>query len=695
MSMDKRLPLLLAAALLLGAAVLLDTMDGGDGNGGTEMWEILPATSQGGFLRPTMELRELSGGWIPVQNGMPVPSFEPQRRLTMPLGGEWRKERFDSGNERSMAPRSREWVTLVEAESGGRTGESYEDSAWAATILPRPENTMTDEESPSGAEHYENGVWYRRAFELGKEWNGKAVTLKSLGINYVCDIWINGKWAGYHEGGFTPFALDVTPLVKEGANTIVIRVDNPPWGSRIDTIPAIKDTDFFNYTGVIQDLYLEAAPYAYLARLDVVPLDEQGTIRVKAVVENRSDQAAAVTLTGSLFEAVDDLRQRLASPYADTIIASQAESDGWEEREVALKAREIAAISWDVRIRNPNLWDMEHPNLYVAELKLASGGKEEDGLTTQFGIRTLKTEGSQILLNGNPVFLRGIARHEEWPLFGRTAEWKRIADDLLQIRGLYASMVRTAHYPNHVYTYLLTDRIGLAAMSEIPLWQFETIHYETQEKKRLSDQMWREMIFSQYNRPSVLMWSTQNESKDVLLRKAYNERLVRDSRERYDDGRLITQSAAADQPGAHDESMEPLDVASWTMYFGIFHGGEAYEGTKRFLEETHLRWPDKPILNTEYGYWSREDNSEADTQVRMYEETLRALLEKSAVDSGGRARPDGFLAGIDYWPMYNWYVNHGQWVQTMGLYHMDRETEKPVKLKLERDYAAIAGIKGR
>ncbi|WP_082063181.1 glycoside hydrolase family 2 TIM barrel-domain containing protein [Paenibacillus sp. IHBB 10380] len=132
--------------------------------------------------------------------------------------------------------------------------------------------------------------------------------------------------------------------------------------------------------------------------------------------------------------------------------------------------------------------------------------------------------------------------------------------------NLNANLVRLGHYPNHVYTYLLTDRLGIATMSEVPIWQFDTKHFEIQAEKHLSDQMWREMIFSQYNRPSVLMWSTQNESKDVELRKEYNARVAQDLHDHYDDGRLTTQSAAADQPGANDASMEPLDVAGWTMY---------------------------------------------------------------------------------------------------------------------------------
>lgn len=233
----------------------------------------------------------------------------------------------------------------------------------------------------------------------------------------------------------------------------------------------------------------------------------------------------------------------------------------------------------------------------------------------------------------------------------------------------------------------LLDRMGLLAMSEIPLWQFETEHYEAQTEKRLADQMWREMVFSQYNRPSVIMWSTQNESKDVWSRLAYNERLVADLRENYNDGRLLTQSSAADQPGPHDPSMAPLDVAAWTMYFGIFHGGTYYEGTKQFLEEAHRLFPDKPILNTEFGNWSSGGNERE--QVVTYEETMRALMEQGTVNAEGQVNPDGYVAGIDFWIVYDWYVNHNNWIDTFGIIHMDRKTEKPVASLIRRDYGFI------
>lgn len=641
------------------------------------------------YLQTTFTLKPSHGDFIPYQNGIPVPTFDPQQRRIIRLNGTWRKERFAADHALSMAPRTDFWKEQMEASAGGRTEAAYDDSQWELIQLPRPENRLSGVEAAQAAETYEDGVWYRRNFTI-ERLEGQAYTLKCLGISYVCDLWLNGVWIGYHEGGFTPFAFNVAAALREGENTIAVRVDNPPWGSREDTIPAKADTDFFNYTGIVQDLFIEAVPCVHIARLDVVPQDVNGWVELRAVIENRSNQEATVRYNGQIFEAVSALDVRLSSPYAADIKGERAETEGFAAGMLELQPFDIRFVRWNVNIRQAKLWTMDNPNLYVAELSVETNGGS-DTLATQFGIRTLRTEGTRLLLNEQSVFLRGIAKHEEWPEYGRTAAWDRIAADLLQIGKLNANLVRPGHYPNHVYTYLLTDRLGLATMSEVPMWQFDTVHFEIQAVKRLSDQMWREMIFSEYNRPSVLMWSTQNESKEVGLRTAYNARVAQDLRDHYDDGRLTTQSAAADQPGAHDASMEPLDVAGWTMYFGIFHGGTPYEGTVDFLEKAYACWPGKPILNTEFGHWSQENDEAADRQVEIHQETFRALMEKATISQDGKANQKGFVVGIDFWTMYNWYVNHNQWTQTMGIYHMDRTSEKPVKKYLEADYGKLKG----
>ncbi|EFM10094.1 glycoside hydrolase family 2 sugar binding [Paenibacillus curdlanolyticus YK9] len=642
------------------------------------------------YLQTTLVFKTVDGIEIPFQNGNPVPTFDPQERSIISLNGCWGKKRFEADHDFSMAPRDAGWLEQV-AQNEGMYLVASSDVAWEPHHVPLPENRLTGEAAASAAETYENGVWYQRTFTLAKLDESQVYTLKSLGVSYICDIWINGQWIGFHEGGFTPFAFHVTSYLQEGDNDIRIRVDNPPWGSRIEVIPAEEGTDFFNYTGIIQDLYLEAANAVHLVRADVVPLDTAGKLSIRVVVSNQGSADCSGMVEGVIFEADQACEAFLTSPLASSIKGGQAATEGTLTLPFEAKAGETRVLQFEVTVCNPKLWSLGVPNLYVGEWTLSSSSQTMDTLSTQFGIRTVRTESTRILLNEAPVFLAGIARHEEWPETGRTADWDRIRADLEQIRTINANMVRTGHYPNHVHTYLLLDRFGFAAMSEIPLWQFEKEHYVAQEQRQFADQMWREMVFSQYNRPSVLMWSTQNESKEVALRLEYNRRLVQDLRTKYNDGRLITQSAAADQPGPEDASMEPLDVAGWTMYFGIFHGGTPYEGTREFLENAHRAFPDKPILNTEFGHWTGERDVDSDMQIHIYETTLKALMEQATHNADGQLVPDGYVAGIDFWIMYDWYVNHNNWIDTFGLYHMDRKHGKPLADQLALDYGALVG----
>lgn len=643
-------------------------------------------------LKATLRLETLNDKKFAMQNGIPYPSFEPQDRLQLSLQGEWKKRRFQADHHWTMLERTEGWISKTEELSEGVTSAAFDDSEWERKNLPHPENTLTGKQEVNGAETYEDGVWYRRSFELNGEWENKVLTLKCLGLSYVGDFWLNGEYVGYHEGGYTPFAFDISSFVQAGENTIVIRVDNPPWTSRYDTVPA-TDNDFFNYTGLLQDIYIERTKAAHVVRVDVIPEDVNGKVTIHTVIENRTSVLRKVILSPTFFDTDTSSENWLKEPSAKSICHQEIEVAGLREEELQLSPYETKVVTYSAKINRPNLWSVRVPNLYVAQviLRLKENNEIIDRFYTQFGIRTITTEKTQICLNDTPIFLAGIARHEEWPEHGRTATWSRILSDFLSISQLQINMVRTAHYPNHVYTFIVLDRLGLTAMSEIPLWQFEKEHYEVQEKRQISYQMWREMIFSSYNRPSIIMWSTQNESKDSILRKKYNETLANEVRSLYDDKRLLTQSAAADQPGFEDETMTCLDVAGWTMYFGIFHGSTPYEGTRNFIERAHEKWPDKPILNTEYGIWSNADDSYIEKQVDIYEDVQLALLEKATVTPQGACNRLGYLAGMDYWTVFDWYVNHNKFYQTMGIYHMDRQLKKPLYDEFVKDHKRLMG----
>jgi beta-glucuronidase len=224
-------------------------------------------------------------------------------------------------------------------------------------------------------------------------------------------------------------------------------------------------------------------------------------------------------------------------------------------------------------------------------------------------------------------------------------------------------------------------------MEEIPVWQFDLPSAWAIQNlvRHIHEQMFKEMVFRDYNRPSIVQWSTSNECLDVNNRQTFIQRVNQELDNLYPDGRMVGQSAAADRPGPDDPSQAVCDYAGWTMYFGVFHGNTAYTGTKYFLVDANLAFPQKPIVNTEYGYWSSENGSTAGEQVEIFNDTFRALKQRAAMDSLGNYDCCGYLMAMTWWCAFDWYrMTEG--FQSMGLLHMDRTTEKPVTPLLRAAY---------
>jgi len=648
-------------------------------------------------LGPTLTFRDElieGGGTIPVawQSGLPVPSFDPQNRERVDLGGAWKKQRVDLNTSLSLTARNCTGIGLLEEESEGRQLSDYNDSSWQNKMLPMVENEMPElAGDPEGPEMYEGGVWYRRHVNIPDTWVDQNITLNFLGANYIVDVWVNGQWVGYHEGGYTPFLLDVSKAINPGQdNVIAIRVDNPPWGSRLDTVPAVI-SDWWNYTGIIQDIYLEKIPDLWIVRADFTVPDLSGQVKVKVVLFNTGNTSTRGKLTLQVRDTDSSLNSLTDDPRALSI-STTAVSEPYVSQ-VKVKPNQVIVIEADLQISNPILWEPGNPHLYVIETNMETR-QENDSAAYQFGIRTIQTQDTQLLLNNEPIFLAGIARHEEWPDSGRTASWEKMRDDLLLIRSLGANYVRTAHYPNHIYTYILADRLGLTTSVEIPIWQYTDVEFAAQEKRQIADQMWREMILSGSNRPSILLWSTNNESAYSSRRIDYIDRVVTDFKENYFDGRLVTQSAAADRGGPSDASQASVDIPGWTMYFGIFHGSTYYQGTSEFLHQAHLAYPNQPLLNTEYGIWSSGGGSDIARQIEVFRETYKAFTEVTQLDPQGNINPDGYLVGIVWWTAFDWYSPHSK-LQTMGLYTMDRMHAKPVAAELKNAYQDLRASQSR
>ncbi len=643
--------------------------------------------SQTAALESTLNLNNINGSIIPYQNGIPLPSFEKQKRSKINLSGDWKKKRFNADHNITLSARDENGYLNLINESPGYHLSSYDDSGWENKEIPSVENTMF--EYPTVPEYYEDGVWYRVKFTVDDSLSGKFAKLIFYSVNYVADVWINDEYLGWHEGGYTPFAFDVSSAIKFGEENIVaVRVDNPPWGTRKDIIPFYK-CDWFNYTGIIHDVYFEFTDPVSVIRADVIPQNIDGEFESKITIYNSTDHDQSITAQIQVYEAdVNELN--IISEYAEDLASEIADFTG--ESEYSFTINSNSALVWKptLNVTNPKLWSPQNPDLYVLKLTLLNQGNIIDEYFTQFGLRTIRTEGNKVLLNGNIMFLTGAARHEDHPVYGRSIPKEIIFDDMMLIDSSNINYLRTAHYPNNPYTYLIADRLGITMMEEIPVWWFDNEEeWLIQNNERhIHEQMFREMVFKDYNRPSILFWSTSNECKEETNRIIYNQRVADDLRNNYNDGRLITQSSAGDIPGSGDITQGPLDVAGWTLYFGIFHGSTYFVGTIVFLNQASAAHPGKPIIDTEFGYWSSENNSTLDEQVTVFDETFRAFKCFSPLKTDGTLNSNGFLIGTTWWCVFDWYSHgHPHGYQSMGLISMDRQIKKPVYYTLKENYA--------
>lgn len=523
--------------------------------------------------------------------------------------------------------------------------------------------------------------------------------------NYFTDVWINGRWVGCHEGRYTPFAFDATPYLNYGKeNTIAVRVDNIPWLPDGDKSPEAlkindhnivpyKTCDWWNYGGITREVYLELSPMVSVVRADVKSkfLDEKtAELNVTAVVYNHNQDEVNADVILKIF-ATDIGDNNINEPTAKKIanLRKLISTEGEITRKVNLKAKEAKPIKFNIRLKDIKPWSPEEPTLYVLKVELTDDKKKKlDELYTQFGVREVRVDKDKVKLvfNGGGIFLRGIARHEVFYGESGTSEYgpKCVFGDLKLIKEANANFIRTGHYPNQQQTYILTDRLGLLVWEEIPVYWFEGPELVIQKDVRgIARQMMLEMIYRDFNRPSIIFWGTVNENSWQKERAD----LIRDLREnayKVDGTRLVAQSAAGSDPT--DATQKECDVVGFTTYYGIFYGGSYYHDTKTAMEKSHAAFPDKPIISTEYGIWAPyRDLSQEDVQVEVAKETFNAFKELP------------YVCGATWWAGFDWHTMINE-PQTMGTITMDRKSYKPVYFcvgKKDMNFDEVKGDYGK
>ena len=636
----------------------------------------------------TFEVKEIDGLYMPFQNGIPFPSWEKQDHLYVDLNGAWKVERKSVDHKLTLYNRTPENIKLVEREGADRHKAEYNDGGWKEKQIPGVENPAPD--------RYMDGVWYRRHFTIPSDAAGKYIKLMFEAANYFTDVWINGKWIGCHEGGYTPFAFDIGQYLNYGQdNVIAVRVDNIPWLPNGDSSPEALKTndhnivlyatgDWWNYGGITRNVYIEISPLVSVVRADVKPklVDEKNSeLTIDVVAYNRSDAEVNSSLALKVLQAnVKDSNLEEAS--AKKMITGKTVSvQGETSKQITLKAGEAKAFRFSLKSSGLKPWSPEAPNLYVLQVNLGDKKTKSDEFYTQFGVREISVDkaNAKLLLNGKEVFLRGIARHavfygEPGPrVYGPAS----IVEDFRLAKDANVNFVRTAHYPNQQETYLIADRMGLLIWEEIPVFWFGGPEFLIQKNVRgIARQMWFEMIYRDYNRPSVIIWSTCNECSWQAERAAFIKDL-RENAYKVDGTRLVAQSASGSDPT--DATQKECDLLGFTTYYGIFYGGSYDADTKVALEKAHKAFPDKPIISTEYGMWAHYgDFPQEEVQIEVAKETFGALREFP------------YVAGATWWTIADWHTMINE-PQTMGTMTIDRKLQKPVYFQLQRQYGSLLG----
>lgn len=407
---------------------------------------------------------------------------------------------------------------------------------------------------------YEGLLWYQKDFTyLPKP--GMRTFMHFGAANQRASVFVNDVHVCDHEGGFTPFDCDVTSALQpDGKNFVVVAIDD---SRRADTVPALK-TDWWNYGGLTRQVLLVDVPQSYI---------DDYSLQLK---RGPGDQIEGyVHVVGATAGAIVSLR------IPELNIAKQAATDGDGNAKFSLSPQNLVR------------WSPEHPKLYRIQMKAG-----DDHLDDDIGFRTIEAQGDKILLNGKPVFLRGINIHAEAPYRGGRAWSQQDAATLLGwAHELHCNFVRLAHYPHDEHMTREADKLGIMVWSEIPTYW--SIDWKGAHALESAKQQLYENIRRDHNKASVILWSVSNETPKSEERLIFLKALIDEARQQ-DPTRLVTSALLTHMDGKTGILDDPLgqylDVLGSNEYIG-WYGGKPDTAPLYTWQNPY----NKPLIMSEWG----------------------------------------------------------------------------------------------
>jgi beta-glucuronidase len=465
-------------------------------------------------------------------------------REAIPLDGQWRFaiDAYDT------CLRARWYEEHYVDEDGRQLPVDFSFDEWETITVPSCWNT----EQPEWR-WYEGPAVYVRTFDVAAE--GERWLLHFEGANYATYVFLNGMYLGWHRGGSTPFSIEVTASLR-ASNRLVVVVDS---SRRPDAVPS-DNTDWFNYGGLHRSVWLLRVPETFVQTASVAlrPDRTYGTVDVTLTVNGPAEEPNATIEIAEL-----------------GVVAKIPVARGMGQTSFAVAAE---------------LWSPANPRLY--DVTLTYG---RDTWRDRIGFREIAVAGTDILLNGEPVFLAGVCQHEESVARGRSLTDAEIRENFALVKEMGGNFIRLAHYPHSARTARIADELGVLLWEELPVYwavEFDNPTTAADAANQLS-----ELIARDHNRASVIIWSIGNENADTNARLTFMTALARTARG-LDSTRLVSAACMVDHEllAIADRLVDLVDLIGVNEYYGWYDPD--FAKLSRLFSNSR---PTKPVIVTEFG----------------------------------------------------------------------------------------------
>ncbi|MDR2738895.1 MAG: hypothetical protein LBB68_03580 [Treponema sp.] len=512
----------------------------------------------------------------------------------------------------------------------------WDFDAWERVTVPGTWNMQAPE-----LYWYEGSGIYMRTFRYVPQKTGERLFLCFEGASYETSVFLNGVFIGTHDGGSTPFTVDISGTVTtERENRLIVVVDARRSPLRVP----MDNTDWFNYGGLYRDVYLVRAPAVYIKDWFVRLVPDGTFSKIKADVD----------VSGGEGKVILDIPELGI------------------EGEISLEQGRGSGV-FTVDSQTLSLWSPENPKLYDVSFRFfpeRAGPEDGDRVNDRVGFREIKTRGQEILLNGRSIFLKGIAVHEDHYLLGKTTNTETIRAAIRDLKEMNGNYLRLAHDPHDRRFARIADEEGALLWEEIPVYW--AIAFENKNTRRDAENQLAELILRDRNRASVIIWSVGNENADTEERLDFMSGLAKKAKA-LDETRLVSAACLVNHEKLkiEDRLSEFLDITGVNEYYGWYDPD--FDKLFRILSNTSAG---KPVLVTEFGGGARS-GQRASVNDLFSEDFQEALYIKQVATF----KKFPFIAGISPWILYDFrcprrFNRYQEGYNRKGLIDADRKTKK-------------------